>query len=337
MRNMKDLFVKLRQILNEGDSAVMVTIIAGSGSTPRGAGARMLVNRDGRVCGTIGGGAVEYRSTSLARQALENGKSILKAFTLRRNEVEDLGMICGGDVKVFFQLITPTALDLIEQIISCFDCNKDAWLITDITDEADWSMGLYTQQKGLSGINIPEEALSGLLHRETEQYEFENRLYYSELLVQAGKVIVFGGGHVAQELVPVLHRVGFRCTVYEDRQEFASRELFPDAEQVILGDFSRIRDNVEILDVDYVVIMTRGHAWDYTVEEQVLRGETAYTGVIGSRHKIAATRAKLLEAGIPEEKINRVRTPIGLPIKAKTPAEIAVSIAAEMIQVRAER
>lgn len=331
---MKELFSKLHQMLKDGENAVLVTIVAGSGSTPRGAGARMLVDKNGRLSGTIGGSTVEYRAINIAREALAEGKSGTKAFVLRRNEVEDLGMICGGDVKVFFQVVTTALTEIVEQILSCYERDEDAWLITDLTDESAWKMGVYSQQTNLP-FDIQYEALNSLIRKNAVLQEYDNRLYYCEPLIQAGKVVVFGGGHVAQELVPLLNRVGFRCTVFDDREEFASRSLFPDADQVILGEFSRVEEFVDIRARDYVVIMTRGHAWDYAVEEQVLRVETAYTGLIGSKTKIAAIKEKLRSAGISDEKIDLVHTPIGLPIKAKTPAEIAVSVAAEVILARA--
>ncbi|MDL2294392.1 XdhC family protein [Ruminococcaceae bacterium OttesenSCG-928-D13] len=144
-----------------------------------------------------------------------------------------------------------------------------------------------------------------------------------------------GGGHVSQELVPLLSRVGFRCVVFDDRPEFTTEALFPDAVARITGDFENIAASLEIGPGDYVTVMTRGHSYDLEVQRQVLARPSAYVGVIGSRSKIAAVNKRLLEAGVPQREIDRVHTPIGLPIKAQTPAEIAVSIAAEMILIRA--
>ena len=159
-----------------------------------------------------------------------------------------------------------------------------------------------------------------------------------EQIVTGGKVYVFGGGHVAQELVPVLAHVGFRCVVMDDRQEFADPALFPAAEQVVLGDFHRISDFLTIGAEDYVCVMTRGHAGDTIVQAQVLKCHPCYCGVIGSRHKAAGVRKVLKEEyGLTEDELNQVTTPIGLSIQAETPAEIAVSIAAQMIQHRASR
>ncbi len=337
---MRELFRRLKQCMSDGEDVVLVTIIAHSGSTPRGAGSRMLVNRHGRIHGTIGGGAVEYLAQSMAGEALREKKSCVKGFNLTPNQVEDVGMICGGKVNVHFQYIAatdPGIMPFIDRVLRLFDRDEDAWLITEIGDESTARMALYSKSEGLSGLGLGPEDLERLLACRSKGIEAGSKRYYAEPIVLAGRVIIFGGGHIAQELVPVIAHVGFRCVVIDDRPEFASPELFPMAERAIVGDFSRIADSVSITENDYVVVVTRGHNHDYAVQEQVLRGRFAYIGVVGSRAKIAQTSARLREAGIPQDVIDIIHTPIGTAIKAETPAELAISIAGELIMVRAER
>ena len=151
------------------------------------------------------------------------------------------------------------------------------------------------------------------------------------------RAVIFGAGHIARALVPLLRSVEFRPVVYDDRPALADPAAFPDAEQVVCGDFRNIADTLSLSPEDYVVVMTSGHLHDLEIQEQILRQELAYVGVIGSRAKIAAVNVRLREAGISEEKLRTVHTPVGTPIKAVTPAEIAVSIAGEMIYERACR
>lgn len=337
---MKGLFQTLRQCMLDGGDAVLVTVIASSGSTPRGAGARMLVEKNGRLYGTIGGGAIEYKAGQIAEEVLKEKRSFTKGYKLVPKQVEDLGMICGGDVVVYYQYISANDrefLSLVERTLNLLKTDEDSWLLIDITDETAWRMGVYSKSTGLAGLELKEDELKSLLKGRSMQIGVGGRKYYSEPLVRAGKVIIFGGGHIAQELVPVLAHVGFRCTVVDDREEFATRKLFPMAEEVIVGNFERVLESVDITGNDYVVIATRGHNYDFVVLEQALRTDAYYVGVIGSRQKIASTNARLLEAGIPQKDIERIFTPIGIPIKAETPAEIAISIAGELIMVRAKR
>ena len=122
----------------------------------------------------------------------------------------------------------------------------------------------------------------------------------------------------------------------DDRPEFAKRELFPSAEEVKLVDFQNIADFVTIGEEDYVCVMTRGHSFDTVIQAQVLKNKPCYVGVIGSKKKAAGVRQTLkTEYGLTDEELDIVTTPIGIDIDAETPAEIAVSIAGQMIQVRA--
>ena len=147
-------------------------------------------------------------------------------------------------------------------------------------------------------------------------------------------VFIFGGGHVSMELAKTLRYVGFEYVVWDDRSNFANKERFPDAKEVISEPYENILSRVKITNQDMVVVMTRGHVYDYIVEKQVLKTEAAYIGVIGSSSKNKVIREKLLVDGYSENEINRVCAPIGIPIAADTPEEIAISIAAEIIMFR---
>ncbi|MCR5323728.1 MAG: XdhC/CoxI family protein [Lachnospiraceae bacterium] len=149
------------------------------------------------------------------------------------------------------------------------------------------------------------------------------------------KVYIFGGGHVAQALVPVLEKIEFAPIVYEERSEFAQKELFPDADRVICEGFSNIGESVSLVPEDYVAIMTRGHEDDYEVLKEVLSTNVEYIGLMGSRSKKKMLFEKLENDGFSDKDIERIHTPIGLDIGSETPEEIAISIAAELISIRA--
>lgn len=323
---MRNMLKTMKAHLMQGEELVLVTVVASSGATPRGAGARMLVGKNGRICGTIGGGAVEYRSEQLAAKVLESKVSGQQDFSLTRDDVQNLGMICGGAVNIYFHYIPAgdkTTIALAEEAEARFAQGGDLWLISDITG-------------GTLSLADKTGPLAPHLTRHPHRLQLNDRTLYIEQIQSGGRVYIFGGGHVAQELEPVLSHVGFRCVVLDDRPEFTRRELFPTAEEVLRVDFAHIADTVTIGREDYVCVMTRGHAFDTVVQAQVLKCRPAYVGVIGSKHKAAGVR-KVLEAeyGLTPEELDQVTTPIGLSIQAETPEEIAISIAAQLIQVRA--
>ncbi|MEL7608735.1 MAG: XdhC family protein [Bacillota bacterium] len=337
---MKELFQSAADALKEGRSIVLCSVIASSGSTPRGAGAKMIVFEDGHSIGTIGGGAVEHVSTGIAKEAHKARASHSKGFILAKNDVADLGMICGGNVTVYFQYLAAENeqnVRLVERINEVLAGDEDAWLITAVRENEVGGMGVYTCSGGLEylgGFSLEEIKP---LFRSRAVLKRDEPSCYVEPIVQSGVVYVFGGGHVSQELIPVLAHIGFRPVVFEDREQFADIALFPGAIDCVLGDFKDVGKTVRIRPEDYVVIMTRGHQADYEVLEQALRTGATYVGVIGSRNKMALTRKRLLAAGIPEEGLSRIHNPIGTAIKAETPAEIAISVAGELILHRAEQ
>lgn len=324
---MKRLTQKMIEAIEGGQNVVLCTILASSGSSPRGAGARMAVFADGSTMGTIGGGRVELLAAQEALEVLKTGKTHLHAFCLAPDQVASIGMICGGDVTVYFQLLTQQELPVLYQMRDALSGEENSWLYLRIRD------GIVEDFRVVFAAEAAE-APELFTHRAV--YQKGEPLVYTEPLVRAGRVYVFGGGHVGQALVPVLANVGFRVTVLDNREALANQKTFPAAEQVIFADFSDIYSHITLTPDDYVVIMTPGHQADYQVLEQALRSQTRYIGCIGSRHKIARAQQLLREAGISEEKIHSVHSPIGLAIGAETPAEIAISIAAEMIQCRAE-
>ncbi len=148
---------------------------------------------------------------------------------------------------------------------------------------------------------------------------------------------IFGGGHVAYALEPVLRHVDFRTVVIDDREEYANGERYPEAaETIAVSDFDHAFDNIETDEDSYIIIVTRGHRGDLQVLREALKRPFAYLGMIGSRRKNGLLYEQLLKEGVTQEQIDEIHSPIGLDIGAETPEEIAVSIVAEIIQERSE-
>ncbi|MDR0520082.1 MAG: XdhC family protein [Clostridiales Family XIII bacterium] len=149
------------------------------------------------------------------------------------------------------------------------------------------------------------------------------------------RMIILGGGHIALALTKMAKLADFYVTVFDDRPAFANDARFPEADEVICDDFSRVMERIGVRASDYVVIVTRGHKHDTECLEGVLKGvKPAYTGMIGSRRRVAIVLKQLEAAGYDKELLSDVHTPIGLKIGAVTPAEISVAILAEVIGVK---
>jgi xanthine dehydrogenase accessory factor len=333
--------------INSGEDTVLATIVAEAGSSPRSAGAHMLIGKNGRACGTIGGGTLEYKAVEFARGLLEQRQSQRKTYRLYRNGEEELGMLCGGSVDVFFQFIRggdEKTSALAKECLARLEKDEDLWLFIDFTPHpaspAGWAMALYSGGGVPGEMELGGDDIRDLARNKAVLVRKGNRCIYGEPVNFAGKVFIFGGGHVAQALVPVLDSVGFRCVVFDNRPEFVSRDLFPLAFALITGDYNYIEEKLteEKMTVsprDYIVIVT--HAYDFAVLRQVIGKKCAYTGVIGSKTKAAALKQQFEKEGVSAETLAGINSPIGLDIKSETPEEIAVSIAGEMILRRAEK
>jgi xanthine dehydrogenase accessory factor len=355
---MDPVLAALENALNQKKDTVLATVTASSGATPRGEGARMLVGREGRLAGTVGGGAVELRSLKIAREAIRDRRSDIHHFYLTKNQIEDIGMICGGNATVHYLFLPgddQALLALVQSARQAIAKRQPSWLITDISESDQLGLALFTAPEGANPAD-PDFSVQGwtftgypenhectsalradphLLCQRGRSFSLCGHQFYVEELVVPGLVYIFGGGHVGQALAPVLARAHFAVVVLDDREEFTDPALFPGAYDVRICDLKDISKSVKIGPEDFVCIMTRGHSNDLDVEDQVLRTPARYIGVIGSRHKTRTIDKLLMERGHSKETLERAVSPIGLDIGGETPEEIAISIAAQMIAVRA--
>jgi xanthine dehydrogenase accessory factor len=255
---LEEVLTAAQEALARGETVALVTIVRAQGSTPQRVGAKMLVFADGRTVGTIGGGCYESEAFWKAREAIGTGRPALVRFDLNDDLAGESGLICGGQMDVFIEPLSP-------------------------------SPHLY----------------------------------------------IAGGGHVGVELARAAAGVGFRIHVVDDRERFASADRFPDAEEIAVDSIPEWLERSPLLPPAYVAIVTRGHQHDLAALRAVAtRDHLRYVGLIGSRAKVTRIVDALVEEGMPADALRRVHSPIGLDIGAVTPAEIAVSIVAELIAVR---
>lgn len=337
---MRHLLHVIKQETEAGHDLVLATITASSGSTPRGAGSHMLIGKEGILAGTIGGGAIEYRAIRKSLSILERKISCQDTFLLNHDDISELGMVCGGEVQVFFHYLPGDDRRLIElckRADELYRKCRDIWLIRKLDDSAGFT--LYTREEGFYP-DIPDDSIckaAASFSSRPKCFTQNGSALFLEQIGSSGTVYLFGGGHISQRLAHILATVDFRCVVLDDRPEFVDPKLFPDAAETILCDFSHLGSYITVSPGDYCCVLTRGHSYDTVVQAQLLQTPASYIGVIGSRKKKATSFERLVnEFGFAEEDLVRITTPIGLSIQAETPEEIAISIAGQLIQARAD-
>ncbi|OPY74763.1 MAG: putative xanthine dehydrogenase subunit A [Syntrophorhabdus sp. PtaU1.Bin153] len=327
-------FDAIVEYLTHGRNGTLATIISRVGATPRGAGAKVFVGDDGKVFGTIGGGCVEAEIWYHARTVTKEGIAKKLRYALNGKTVLDEGMICGGTVELFLEPVTTKHVEVYKKILECFSGGERALTITSAED-LPFTKTLITENGGTVGDP---------LQTDFTREEFERLLCSPSPSVKDGLVIeavvpfpllyVYGAGHISQYISKMAKTVDFHVTVIDDRQNFANRERFPEADEIIVEEFQDVFDAVRPSPNGYAVIVTRGHKHDAVVLEGVLKQPPRYIGMIGSRRKVKILFDDLRRKGVAEDLLRMVHAPIGIDIGADTPQEIAISIVAELIKVR---
>ncbi|NJP41450.1 XdhC family protein [Oscillospiraceae bacterium HV4-5-C5C] len=330
--------------LSAGQDLELVLVLQSYGSAPRGAGAVMAVQASGETFGTVGGGLVEFRAQKLASDLLRQKSSKLEQVYLGPTEEQGIGMSCGGDVVLYYVYIPAEAAwaALFRRLDQAGRSQSQAWLVVseglgslqalELTEDPDYLAHL-------PGAEFqPETDFPRLGRRSLYWQGKQDSFYYVLPLFEKGFVYIFGAGHVAQALVPVLESCFFPCVVLDNRAEFATRERFPQAYRVLIQDMPGFFEIQPITPDDYIIIVTRGHRDDEKVLNRALDTSAGYIGMIGSANKVSAVFTDLIrnhERSYAE--VRRVHSPIGLPLGGNTPEEIAVSITAELLQERDRR
>jgi len=157
---------------------------------------------------------------------------------------------------------------------------------------------------------------------------------FVEPVLPQPRVFIFGAGHISKSLSKVLTMAGFETTVVDDRETFANRERFPEAAEVLSGNYEELFDTLPVTEASYIVIVTRGHRDDMRILRWASSTDAKYIAMIGSKRKVISVAKELEKEGIPPARLARIFAPMGLEIGAISPEEIAISVAAEMIAVR---
>jgi xanthine dehydrogenase accessory factor len=156
---------------------------------------------------------------------------------------------------------------------------------------------------------------------------------YVEPLKTMKRVIIFGAGHVGRALTKLLKLMEYYVIIVDDREEFGNRENFPDADEIIIDEFLKSIDKLNLDENSFVVVVTRDHEWDLEITKEVIKYPVKYIGVIGSKKKAEHILYELKNSGNCQEDLQKIYSPIGIPIKSITPAEIGISIAAQIIDI----
>ena len=346
------LYQSWRELLRSEENFALITVIRANGSTPRGAGTKMLVNYEGIAIGTIGGGCPEAEAWDEAKFIAKNGgQNILEVNLANSGDIiKDGGeaMICGGHLQVFIEHMgtnSPQTPQLLKALDLLLDKNKVIVSLTCVDSELEEKIGeryLFVKEGNelwALSESVKDELYS--LARETANsgqaqiFEAEGERFFAETFAPSRRMYIAGAGHVSRPLSLLAHMCGFQVTVNDDRPEYATHKYLPEGVQISSLPFSQffasIRDS---LGKDCAVILvTRGHKHDEECLRSLIDVELGYLGMIGSKRRTILVEKRLLDEGVDPTWVEKIHAPIGLDTGGDTPEEIAVSIMAEVNSV----
>jgi len=349
--NENELLAKtVSEQLHTGLPVVLVSIMSMEGSTPRHNGTKMVVGADGKTYGTIGGSLLEANAIHEAKMVLAAQKSKMMLYELSGKDANAPGMICGGKAEILLDYIKPSDanLNFSQQWCDATYSGKDFFILTHLSDSNDSFQVLghvvfIPDNDIVAGTSLTMDDIGKLksaLHTvsTTSILPLNDTRVIVDRIRKLKTLYCFGAGHVAVPTAHLAALVGFRVFVLDDRSDFANKERFPDVYRtIVVEDFNNALKGLDIDEDSYIVIVTRGHQYDRTVLEQSLKTSAGYIGMISSRRKREAIYEALMTTGVKKERLDWVHSPIGIDIGGETPEEIAVSIVAELIEVRSQQ
>jgi xanthine dehydrogenase accessory factor len=336
------IFERICEVLASDKEAVLATIISAAGSTPAPNQSKMLIRTQANFVsiGTVGGGCLDQNIVLTLNDGEFAGNARICTYHLDDDD-GDTGLTCGGTVHVLVERIDAAMEPIFRKVIECYSSGEASFLLTGLTPVPHKSLldrsGNIIEGQSQTGDHI--RALHGLIAQSAgltgpQKVQLGGEEYILEYIEAPTRVIIFGGGHVGKVTSRCAVLAGFSVTIVDDRQQYANKDRFPEADKICCDSFEDAIQSLHITGNDYIVIVTRGHKYDELILEKILPLQPKYIGMIGSKRKVKLCYDKLVARGASRELLEKVHAPIGLAIAAETVEEIGVSIVAELIAVR---
>ena len=329
----------IKAVATSREDMALVTVIDARGSVPRHPGSKMLV-RDGAVhLGTVGGGKGEARAIALAEECIRGRKPATLTLEFQGTQVEGQDMICGGTSRILIEFIGDRApyriafekirqgerTLFVKKLSGAAGDPAPSVNVTVLDEKGSAAHGVLPSGAGDAAEKSLDSGRPGFLE--------EEGIFFDPVFPEE-KLLILGGGYVGQAVAALASRLDFKITAADDRKEFSAAGRFPPGVETLCGSYTEIVERFPFDSATYVVMVTRGHLTDLECVRAVLKRKYRYAGFIGSERKAVLLREQLRSDGFPQEKIDALHAPIGLDIKAETPAELAVAILGQLIAVR---
>ena len=330
---MNDVLPDLNKWIDRGDRIAIATVVAVKKSAPRPPGAKMAVNEDGEIIGAVSGGCVEGAVVEIADQVLRGGQPQLVHFGIADEQAWDVGLPCGGEIDVWVQEYAPG------RFAEIASAGGRAAEVTLIEGDEKGKKVLFDEGLSQSGtLGSPE--LDAQARRAAEDHlwaetsELQGPVFV-DVVAPAPRLIMFGAVPIAAALCTLSRAAGWRPFVVDPRRRFATRERFPDAEEILATWPDEAFAQLGGIDpATSIVVLTHDPKLDDAALIIALRSPARFVGAMGSRRAQESRRERLLAEGMTDEELARLAAPVGLDLGAISAEETALSILAEVVATR---
>lgn len=345
---MDELFQDIQKLAQKERRVAMATLVATRGTSPKREGAKMWVGEEGRILGSVTiGGCVDARVIAESERVLSSSEPRLVEMKLADEDAWEIGFSCAGDLDVLIEPVdianpNGNVFDLYRTVQNAVDRGRHATLATSLKDSS-FKLLIIEGEKASGTLGTPDldgeaQTVAVDLMRKrrsgTVSLGTDSLPVFFEVHGPPPTLIVFGAGHVSMPLISLAHDLGLKTIVVDGRPRFATRERFPDVDELLIGIPSEIAETFVYTSSTFVVLTAHDYKYDLPVLKVVLPLKPAYVGLLGSKRRGAAIKEFLKEGGMDESLLDQLNVPTGLDIGADGASEIALSILAEIVKIR---
>jgi xanthine dehydrogenase accessory factor len=335
---MRDVLDAVGTWLGEGRDVALATVVETWGSAPRTTGSGMAVTAEGGLVGSVSGGCVETAVVEVAREVLKGAAPRLLRFGVADDTAWAVGLACGGTIEVFVDRLEPDVLASVREAVR----TDEPAAVASVIAGPQLGERLVLRSAGETSGSLVEPLRSAALGAARTALDSGHsariRVGDSELFLQVLRpvptLVVVGGVHIAVALVALARTMGYRTVVVDPRTAFANRERFPEADRIEATWPDEALGALPLTASSAVAVLTHDPKLDDPALRAALVSPAFYVGALGSQKTQAKRRARLLDGGLPQDKLDRLRAPIGLDLGGRSPEEIALSVMAEVVATR---
>ena len=338
---MDELFTDLEKLAKVEKRVAMATLVGTRGTSPKREGAKMWIGEEGRILGSVTiGGCVDARVIEDAEKTLASSQPRLLQVDLGDEDAWEMGLSCAGSLDVLiepFDLTQPnnTLVNIYREVRSAIEQGQTVAIITPLKDT---THRLLVYEDGTTDLDdeVRKVALDLMRKRKSATVSLGDPQVeiFFEVHGPPPTLIIFGAGHLSMPLVSLAHDLGLKTIVVDGRPRFATRERFPEADELLIGIPSEIAQTLSYNSSTFVVLTAHDYKYDLPVLKVVLPAGAAYVGLLGSKRRGKAIKEFLKEGGMDEALLDRLHVPTGLDIGADSAPEIALSILAEAVAIK---